>query len=87
MELGLQLYANYAIGKDVQSMKAVVGEEALSSEDLVICSCFSPNTLSHGQFFVWWFLWCLCGFRVVLCAFFVGFGGFGGFWLVLLVKC
>ncbi|CAM6103877.1 unnamed protein product [Calypogeia fissa] len=30
-----QLYANYAIGKDVQSMKAVVGEEALSSEDLL----------------------------------------------------
>ncbi|KAK8946159.1 hypothetical protein KSP40_PGU000387 [Platanthera guangdongensis] len=29
-----QLYANYAIGKDVQAMKAVVGEEALSSEDL-----------------------------------------------------
>lgn len=33
--LELQLYANYAIGKDVQAMKAVVGEEALSSEDLV----------------------------------------------------
>jgi vacuolar-type H+-ATPase subunit B/Vma2 len=31
----LQLYANYAIGRDVQAMKAVVGEEALSSEDLV----------------------------------------------------
>lgn len=31
----IQLYANYAIGKDVQAMKAVVGEEALSSEDLV----------------------------------------------------
>merc|ERR1712142_946462 len=30
-----QLYANYARGKDVQSMKAVVGEEALSSEDLL----------------------------------------------------
>jgi len=28
-----QLYANYAIGKDVQAMKAVVGEEALSPED------------------------------------------------------
>jgi vacuolar-type H+-ATPase subunit B/Vma2 len=33
----IQLYANYAIGKDVQAMKAVVGEEALSSEDLVCC--------------------------------------------------
>merc|ERR1712232_391998 len=30
-----QLYANYAIGKDVQAMKAVVGEEALSSDDLL----------------------------------------------------
>jgi len=33
--LVVQLYANYAIGKDVQAMKAVVGEEALSSEDLL----------------------------------------------------
>ncbi|GJU77555.1 V-type proton ATPase subunit B2-like protein [Tanacetum coccineum] len=31
-----QLYANYAIGKDVQVMKAVVGGEALSSKDLVV---------------------------------------------------
>lgn len=30
-----QLYANYAIGKDVAAMKAVVGEEALSPEDLL----------------------------------------------------
>lgn len=28
-------YANYAIGKDVQAMKAVVGEEALSADDLL----------------------------------------------------
>jgi V-type H+-transporting ATPase subunit B len=28
-----QLYAKYAIGKDAQAMKAVVGEEALSQED------------------------------------------------------
>lgn len=28
-----QLYACYAIGKDVQAMKAVVGEEALSADD------------------------------------------------------
>lgn len=28
-------YACYAIGKDVQAMKAVVGEEALSPEDLL----------------------------------------------------
>ena len=32
-EVSNQLYANYAIGKDVVAMKAVVGEEALSSED------------------------------------------------------
>lgn len=30
-----QLYANYAIGKDVLAMKAVVGEEALTPEDLL----------------------------------------------------
>lgn len=30
-----QMYANYAIGKDAQAMKAVVGEEALTSEDLL----------------------------------------------------
>jgi len=28
-----QMYANYAIGRDVQAMKAVVGEEALTPED------------------------------------------------------
>ena len=30
-----QLYACYAIGKDVQAMKAVVGEEALTPDDLL----------------------------------------------------
>lgn len=30
-----QLYANYAIGKDNQQMKAVVGEEALSPEEIM----------------------------------------------------
>jgi len=30
-----QLYANYAIGKDTAAMKAVVGEEALSPDDLL----------------------------------------------------
>jgi len=30
-----QMYANYAIGRDVLAMKAVVGEEALSPEDLL----------------------------------------------------
>ena len=30
-----QLYAHYAIGKDTVAMRAVVGEEALSGEDLL----------------------------------------------------
>eukprot|EP01017_Pseudomicrothorax_dubius_P004465 TRINITY_DN1089_c0_g1_i1.p1 TRINITY_DN1089_c0_g1~~TRINITY_DN1089_c0_g1_i1.p1 ORF type:complete len:509 (-),score=165.98 TRINITY_DN1089_c0_g1_i1:58-1584(-) len=34
-EVSNQLYANYAIGKDTQAMKAVVGEEALSADDLL----------------------------------------------------
>ncbi|XP_049849086.1 uncharacterized protein LOC126317465 [Schistocerca gregaria] len=34
-EVSNQLYANYATGKDVASMKAVVGEEALTDEDLL----------------------------------------------------
>jgi V-type H+-transporting ATPase subunit B len=29
------MYAFYAIGKDTQAMKAVVGEEALSADDLL----------------------------------------------------
>jgi len=32
-EISNQLYAFYAIGKDTQAMKAVVGEEALSDDD------------------------------------------------------
>ena len=34
-EVSNQMYANYAIGRDVQAMKAVVGEEALSREDFL----------------------------------------------------
>jgi len=34
-EVSNQMYANYAIGRDVQAMKAVVGEEALTSEDFL----------------------------------------------------
>ena len=30
-----QLYACYAIGKDLQAMKAIVGEEALTSDDIL----------------------------------------------------
>lgn len=33
-EVSNQLYANYAIGKDTAAMKAVVGDEALSLEDM-----------------------------------------------------
>uniref|UniRef100_A0A0A9ERC7 Vacuolar ATP synthase subunit B n=1 Tax=Arundo donax TaxID=35708 RepID=A0A0A9ERC7_ARUDO len=44
-----QLYANYAIGKDVQAMKAVVGEEALSSEDLVCHQKIKLHTCSRTK--------------------------------------
>ena len=49
-------YANYAIGKDVQAMKAVVGEEALSADDLLYLEFlqkFEKNFISQGQ-------WCVC---------------------------
>ncbi|XP_028391051.1 V-type proton ATPase subunit B [Dendronephthya gigantea] len=48
-----QLYANYAIGKDVQAMKAVVGEEALTAEDLLyleFLSKFEKNFISQGTY-------------------------------------
>ncbi|GBG78442.1 hypothetical protein CBR_g26471 [Chara braunii] len=48
-----QLYANYAIGKDVQAMKAVVGEEALSSEDLLYLEFldkFERKFVSQGPY-------------------------------------
>ena len=52
-----QLYANYAIGKDVQAMKAVVGEEALTSEDLLyleFLTKFEKNFISQvmRRFFI-----------------------------------
>lgn len=34
-EVSNQMYANYAIGRDVEAMRAVVGEEALTSEDFL----------------------------------------------------
>ena len=46
-------YANYAIGKDVQSMKAVVGEEALTPDDLLYLEFlgkFEKNFISQGKF-------------------------------------
>ncbi|VDK73405.1 unnamed protein product [Dibothriocephalus latus] len=48
-----QLYACYAIGKDVQSMKAVVGEEALSPEDLLyleFLTKFEKNFIAQGPY-------------------------------------
>ncbi|GFY60613.1 v-type proton ATPase subunit B, partial [Trichonephila inaurata madagascariensis] len=48
-----QLYACYAIGKDVQAIKAVVGEEALTSEDLLyldFLSKFEKSFISQGNY-------------------------------------
>lgn len=48
-----QLYAMYATGKDVIAMKAVVGEEALSAEDLNylrFTEKFERNFLSQGPY-------------------------------------
>lgn len=48
-----QLYANYAIGKDVQAMKAVVGEEALSADDLLyleFLNKFEKTFISQGHY-------------------------------------
>lgn len=47
-------YANYAIGKDVQAMKAVVGEEALSPDDLLyleFLNKFEKTFIAQGIFF------------------------------------
>uniref|UniRef100_A0A8C9RNP2 V-type proton ATPase subunit B, brain isoform n=1 Tax=Scleropages formosus TaxID=113540 RepID=A0A8C9RNP2_SCLFO len=48
-----QLYACYAIGKDVQAMKAVVGEEALTADDLLYLEFlqkFEKNFITQGQY-------------------------------------
>uniref|UniRef100_A0A3B3SCR9 Vacuolar proton pump subunit B n=1 Tax=Paramormyrops kingsleyae TaxID=1676925 RepID=A0A3B3SCR9_9TELE len=48
-----QLYACYAIGKDVQAMKAVVGEEALTSDDLLYLEFlqkFEKNFIAQGAY-------------------------------------
>jgi V-type H+-transporting ATPase subunit B len=48
-----QLYAKYAIGRDAASMKAVVGEEALSSEDklsLEFLEKFEKTYISQGPY-------------------------------------
>jgi V-type H+-transporting ATPase subunit B len=48
-----QLYAKYAIGRDAAAMKAVVGEEALSSEDklsLEFLEKFERSFISQGPY-------------------------------------
>lgn len=48
-----QLYASYATGKDVQAMKAVVGEEALSLEDhlfLKFTDKFESKFIAQGAY-------------------------------------
>ena len=48
-----QMYAKYAIGKDAASMKAVVGEEALSSEDklaLEFLDKFERNFVTQNSY-------------------------------------
>jgi len=52
-EVSNQLYANYAIGKDTQAMKAVVGEEALSADDLLYLEFlekFEGKYISQGPY-------------------------------------
>lgn len=52
-EVSNQLYAFYAIGKDTQAMKAVVGEEALSDEDrlyLEFLEKFENQFLRQGPY-------------------------------------
>ncbi|XP_023838810.1 V-type proton ATPase subunit B-like [Salvelinus sp. IW2-2015] len=48
-----QLFACYAIGKDVQAMKAVVGEEALTPDDLLYLEFlqqFEKNFIAQGAY-------------------------------------
>eukprot|EP01071_Lankesteria_metandrocarpae_P001370 Lankesteria_metandrocarpae@DN14_c0_g1_i1.p1 len=48
-----QLYANYAIGQDTRAMKAVVGEEALSADDLLYLEFtekFESRFLAQGPY-------------------------------------
>eukprot|EP01106_Pelomyxa_sp_JSP_P006586 TRINITY_DN2062_c0_g1_i21.p1 TRINITY_DN2062_c0_g1~~TRINITY_DN2062_c0_g1_i21.p1 ORF type:complete len:366 (+),score=134.32 TRINITY_DN2062_c0_g1_i21:190-1287(+) len=51
-EVSNQLYANYAMGKDAQAMKAVVGEEALTQDDrmaLDFLDKFEQRFISQGH--------------------------------------
>lgn len=49
----LQLYACYAVAKEVQAMKSVVGEDALSPDDLLYLEFlgkFEKNFISQGTY-------------------------------------
>lgn len=51
-EVSNQMYANYAIGRDVEAMRAVVGEEALTQEDflyLEFLDKFEHKFLQQGK--------------------------------------
>ena len=52
-EVSNQLYAFYAIGKDTQAMKAVVGEEALTEDDrlyLEFLDAYENDFLKQGPY-------------------------------------
>lgn len=52
-EVSNQLYFNYALGRDTQAMKAVVGEEALSADDLLYIEFldkFEKNFIRQGTY-------------------------------------
>ncbi|XP_072216809.1 V-type proton ATPase subunit B-like [Excalfactoria chinensis] len=52
-DLSNQLYACYAIGRDVQAMKAVVGEEALTADDrlhLDFLQRFEQRFIAQGPY-------------------------------------
>uniref|UniRef100_H2Z5H0 Vacuolar proton pump subunit B n=1 Tax=Ciona savignyi TaxID=51511 RepID=H2Z5H0_CIOSA len=52
-DLSCTKYANYAIGKDVQAMKAVVGEEALTPDDMLyleFLTKFEKSFIAQGPY-------------------------------------
>lgn len=53
-EVSNQLYANYAIGKDVAAMKAVVGEEALTPEGEWVGAAACGGAAGVGSKGGWW---------------------------------
>lgn len=52
-EVSNQLYFNYAMGKDTMAMKAVVGEEALNTDDLLFLEFlenFERDFITQGPY-------------------------------------